>query len=75
MGLLSDILRDFKSFTEKELINAIIENSVENRKEWIIQQFKWYGKHSPQRQFHQVWKHSNHTFWLESTKMINQIRD
>ena len=33
--LLQDILRDFKKFTSKAIIGAIIENDRESRKEWM----------------------------------------
>jgi len=71
-GKLSDLLRDFKSFTAKELLKLIRNNPVESRKEWMIEQFKQYGIQSPQKQEYQIWKHDNHPFWLESAWMIDQ---
>jgi REP element-mobilizing transposase RayT len=38
--LLSDILRDFKKFTSKAVLKAIMENQRESRKEWLIKQFE-----------------------------------
>jgi len=57
---LSNILRDFKSFTAKQLMKAIEENPEESRKEWMMNQFKFHGKISPQKQTMQFWKHDNH---------------
>jgi len=71
-GKIGDLLRDFKSYTAKELIKAIRINKVESRKEWIIEQFQRFGTLSPQKQIYQVWKHDNHPFWLESARMIDQ---
>ncbi len=34
-----DILRNFKKFTLKAIINAIDENIQESRKEWLLEQF------------------------------------
>jgi len=36
----SDILRDFKKFTSKQIIKAISENKSESRQEWMLQFFK-----------------------------------
>lgn len=71
-GRLSDLLRDFKSFTAKELVKLIRNNPVESRKEWMLQQFWHHGSVSPQKQEYQIWKHDNHPFWLESAWMIDQ---
>ena len=71
-GKLSDILRDLKSFTAREIINNITNNSSESRKEWIIDQFQWHAKKSSQEQTYQVWKHDNHPFYLESNRLIDQ---
>ena len=35
-GNLSDILRDFKKFTSKQIITAIENNKLESRKNWIL---------------------------------------
>lgn len=40
----SEILRDFKKFTSKQIIKAILENKNESRKEWMLQIFKEQGK-------------------------------
>jgi REP element-mobilizing transposase RayT len=52
--LLPNILRDFKKFTSKAIINAISENSQESRKEWLLEHFKtaegirfWRGDNKP----------------------------
>ena len=79
-GNLSDILRDFKSFTAKTVMNAIEENPVESRKEWLINQFEFHARISPQKQERQsdsyrIWKHNNHPFYLYSDKMNQQKVD
>jgi len=38
--LLPNILRDYKKFTNKAIINVIYENHQETRKEWLLEQFK-----------------------------------
>ena len=74
-GNLSDILRDFKSFTAKKVMNAIAENPVESRKDWLMNQFEFYARISPQKQDRQFWKHDNHPFYLYSNRMIQQKID
>jgi putative transposase len=71
-GELSVILRDMKKYTAKQLIKAIEENPQESRREWLLNQFEYFGKISPQKQTMQFWKHANHPFFLYSNKMIYQ---
>jgi REP element-mobilizing transposase RayT len=71
-GSLSNILRDFKSYTATEIMEAISKNIQESRKEWMQAQFKFYGSNSPQKQINQFWKHDNHPFYLYSNEMIDQ---
>jgi REP element-mobilizing transposase RayT len=74
-GSLSNILRDLKSFTATKIIQSISTNISESRKEWMINQFRSYGKSSPQQQSMQFWKHDNHPFYLYSNEMIDQKVD
>jgi putative transposase len=74
-GSLSNVLRDFKSFTAKAIIKAIEENPQESRKEWLLKQFQFHGNISHQKQLMQFWKHDNHPFFLYSNKMIQQKVD
>jgi len=39
----SDLIRDFKKFTSKAIINAIIQNTQESRKEWMLEKFHKAG--------------------------------
>jgi putative transposase len=71
-GSLSNILRDFKSYTATEIMEAISKNIQESRKEWMQAQSKFYGSNSPQKQINQFWKHDNHPFFLYSNEMIQQ---
>jgi len=74
-GELSNVLRDFKSYTAKQLIKAIEENPRESRKEWMLNKFEYNGSISPQKQKMQFWKHDNHPFFLYSNKLIQQKID
>jgi len=74
-GELSNILRDLKSFTAKQLIKAIEDNPQESRKEWMLNRFEYNGRISAQKQTMQFWKHDNHPFFLYSNEMIQQKVD
>jgi len=71
-GKLNDLLRDYKSYTSKGLISLIGKNPQESRKNWLLDHFRELGNKSPQIQRYQVWKHDNHSFWLESSWMTEQ---
>lgn len=51
---LPDILRDFKKFTSKKVLKAIVENDQESRRQWLRNQFHteagnrfWRGDNRP----------------------------
>lgn len=74
-GSLSNVLRDLKAHTAKQLIKAIEENPQESKKELFLKLFKYFGSKSSQNQQMQFWKHDNHPFYLYSNKMIEQKID
>ena len=41
---LSDVLRDFKKFTSKQIMAAIMNNPKESRKEWMMGIFRKEGQ-------------------------------
>jgi len=69
---LSDILRDFKSFTSKELVKLIIDNPKESRKKWILNKFKKAGKKNPLNENYQVWQNYNSPTLLDTPYLIDQ---
>ena len=69
---LSDILRDFKSFTSKELVKLIKGNPKESRKKWILDTFKKAGKKNPLNENYQVWQNFNYPTLLEAPYLIDQ---
>lgn len=62
---LSDILRDFKKFTSKTILNSIKENPQESRKEWLLQQFK-------SDKGNNFWQTESNPIELWSNKVIEQ---
>ena len=57
---LNILLGNFKSYTAKQLIKQIEENSSESRKEWLLHMFKFYGKGNSQNEEVQFWQNGNH---------------
>lgn len=55
---LSDILRDFKTFTSKNIINRIIEEP-ESRREWMLEYFSKACAHLKKNQNFKVWQDGN----------------
>ncbi|MBK7855243.1 MAG: transposase [Bacteroidetes bacterium] len=74
-GNLSDVLRDFKSFTAKRIIQLIEESDKESRKEWLLYMFEFFGKKQVQNKKYQFWQQNNHAFDLFSNKFIDQKVD
>jgi len=73
-GELSDLLRDFKSYTSK-IILAEIETSTESRKEWMLRIFKDAAFTHKRNSEYQFWTHENHAEVLLSNKFIEQKLD
>ena len=71
----SDILRDFKKFTSKQIIKAIHENNHESRRTWMIRIFKEAGLQNSRNLNYQFWQQDNHTKELWSEKFTSQKLD
>ena len=72
---LSDILRDFKKYTSKKLIAAILDNPKESRQEWMIRLLKYYAKYNKNNTTYQFWKRDNHPVELATNKWIREKID
>ena len=69
---LSDVLRDFKKFTSKEIIKATENNKKESRRDWILRIFKEEGEKNSRNTTYQVWRQDNQPMELYSPKFILQ---
>ncbi|NTS40712.1 transposase [Flavisolibacter sp. BT320] len=56
---LSDILRDFKKFTSKQIITAIQANEHESRKAWMLRIFQQGGEANGRNKTYQFWRQDN----------------
>ncbi len=68
---LSGIIRDFKKFTSKAIIDEIC-NINESRKEWLLREFKVAGIPLKRISKYKVWQDGNHPVELDSNKMLEQ---
>jgi hypothetical protein len=41
---VSDIMRDFKKFTSKEIIRTFLVEPTESRREWMLNRFEYAGE-------------------------------
>jgi putative transposase len=69
---LSGTLRDFKKFTSKELIKAIVENQRESRRDWMLDLFAKAAQTNSRNKDYQVWRQDNHPIELYSNSFIVQ---
>ncbi len=69
---LSDILRDFKSYTSKELFRMINLNEKESRKIWLLRLFAEAGKENPLNLNHQIWQNGSYPVALIGNNIIQQ---
>ena len=56
---LSDIIRDFKKYTSKKLLNFVINSKKESRSAWMQLVFKYHAKYNSNNSRFQVWQQSN----------------
>lgn len=66
---LSNIMRDFKKHTSKELINNIT-NEPESRREWLLELFAKACEHLKREQKYKVWQDGYHAEIIETPKFM-----
>nr|WP_233166906.1 transposase [Pedobacter sp. ASV2] len=67
-----DLIRDFKSYTSKQLIKLIEENLQESRREWLLNSFKKAALTNSNNTKNQFWQQHNHPVELWSNNVIQQ---
>ena len=73
--LLQDILRDFKKFTSKKMIEAIANNQQESRRIWLLELFKTAGEQNSNNTNYQFWRQDNKPIEVYSSAVIDQKLD
>ena len=69
--ILSDVIRDFKKFTSKKIIETII-NEPESRREWMLEYFQKACELLKRNQQHKVWQNGYHAELVETNWFIKQ---
>jgi putative transposase len=71
-GNLSDIVRDLKSYTSRQIRLAIENNQYESRKEWMLWMFKRAGLKNERNIDFQFWQQANHPVELNTAEKTMQ---
>ena len=72
---IEHIVRDLKKYTSKQIIKAIQENSLESRKEWMLNIFNYTGKHNNNNKDFQFWPQDYHPVALDTHEKTQQRLD
>jgi REP element-mobilizing transposase RayT len=74
-GDLSDIVRDFKKYTSKQLLKAIAAHPAESRREWMLGIFQTAGKSNSNNTHFQFWRQDNQPKEMETNGFMEQKID
>ena len=70
--LLQDILRDFKKFTSKKIVEAITTNVGESSKEWMLEIIKKHGEQNSNNISFRFWRQNSKPIEIYSHEVIAQ---
>ncbi|TRX10942.1 REP-associated tyrosine transposase [Flavobacterium gawalongense] len=68
-GKLSDLIRDFKKFTAKNILEKI-QVVPESRKEWMLERFKLAAEKHTRNKKYQFWQYGNHPEEIYTNKFM-----
>ena len=69
--ILSDVIRDFKKFTSKKIIQTCLDEP-ESRREWMLAYFQKACEHLKREQHYKVWQDGYHAETIYSNSFIKQ---
>lgn len=69
--ILSDVIRDFKKFTSKKILQTCIDEP-ESRREWMLNYFQKACAHLKREQNYKVWQDGYHAELVETNWFIKQ---
>ncbi len=69
---LSDVLRDFKKYTSKQICKAIEDSKQESRREWMLRIFREEGEKNSRNKNYQFWRQDNQPQELYGAAFICQ---
>lgn len=68
-GKLSDLIRDFKKFTAKTILEKI-QAETESRRNWMLERFKIATESHSRNKNYQFWQYGNHAEEIYSEKFM-----
>ncbi|RTQ48965.1 transposase [Hymenobacter gummosus] len=74
-GRLSDVLRDMKAHTARELLHCIADNEQESRREWMMRLFAYYARPYRQNEQYMFWQKTTHPVPLWTPAVTRQKLD
>lgn len=66
------IIRDFKKYTSKQIVQSIANNPIESRKEWMLNLFAYAGRNNNNNKDIQFWRQDYHPIALDDDYKYNQ---
>ncbi|MFV8353496.1 REP-associated tyrosine transposase [Flavobacterium sp. XS2P14] len=66
---LSDLIRDFKKFSAKSILEKI-QNNPESRRDWMLERFKLATESHSRNKNYQLWQYGNHPEEVYSNKFM-----
>ena len=69
---VSDIMRDFKKFTSKEIIRILLVEPTESRRDWILNRFEYAGKNDKKIKKYRFWQEGNDAQGIFLNDYFNQ---
>ncbi|MBQ9645319.1 MAG: hypothetical protein IJV24_03040 [Prevotella sp.] len=73
--LLSDIMRDFKKFTSKQILSTLLADNHESRRQWMPERFYIAGKDDKKISNYRFWQEGTYVETIYSGKFLIQKRD
>jgi REP element-mobilizing transposase RayT len=78
-GNISDIIRDFKKYTSKEITKAM-QSIPESRREWLLRAMNKEAKRTGRATYYKLWKDDNHAVTIDGKivaikNRINYVHD
>ncbi|MFV0391264.1 MAG: REP-associated tyrosine transposase [Paludibacteraceae bacterium] len=71
-NVFSDIWRDFKKFTSKEILRTLINDAQESRQEWMLNRFEYAGKNDKKITNYKFWQEGNDAQQIFMNDYFNQ---
>jgi len=71
---LQNIIRDFKSFTSKQIIQEI-QLTNESRKVWMLNKFSYEAERTKRTKKYKFWQDGFHPIMLDKTTLLEQKLD